>query len=232
MKAILFFGIVAWVFAASNEPVKLDAGLVSGVASPEMRIYKGIPFAAPPVGDLRWRAPQPVAHWDGVRQADAFEPVCMQNSGGGGGDQKVSEDCLYLNVWTGAKSAGEKRPVMVWIYGGGYNTGSGSQPDYDGEALAKKGAVVVTINYRLGVFGFFSYPELTRESDRRGAGNFGLLDSIAALQWVQKNIAAFGGDPKRVTIFGESAGAGLVANLMVSPQSKGLFHRAIGESSS
>jgi para-nitrobenzyl esterase len=215
------------VFAASNDAVKLDSGLVSGTtgAAPEMRIYKGIPFAAPPVGNLRWRAPQPVAHWDGVRQADHFSPVCMQ------ANPQSSEDCLYLNVWTAAKS-GEKRPVMVWIYGGGYNTGSGSQPDYDGEALARKGAVVVTINYRLGVFGFFSYPELTRESDRRGAANFGMLDSIAALQWVQKNAAAFGGDPKRVTIFGESAGAGMVANLQASPLAKGLFERAIGESSS
>ena len=234
MKRLVLFAAAVSAFAAANDIVKLDSGQVAGIAgaTSEIRIFKGIPFATPPVGNLRWRAPQAVAHWDSVRQADAFGPVCMQNSGGGGGDQKVSEDCLYLNVWTGAKSAGEKRPVMVWIYGGGYNTGSGSQPDYDGEALAKKGAVVVTINYRLGVFGFFSYPELTRESDRRGAGNFGLLDSIAALQWVQKNIAAFGGDPKRVTIFGESAGAGLVANLMVSPQAKGLFHRAIGESSS
>jgi para-nitrobenzyl esterase len=154
----------------------------------------------------------------------------MQGTGGGG-DQKMGEDCLYLNVWTGAKSAGEKRPVMVWIYGGGYNTGSGSQAMYDGEALAKKGAVVVTLNYRLGVFGFFSHPELTRESDRRGAANFGVMDSVAALQWVQKNIAGFGGDPKRVTIFGESAGAGLVANLMTVPQAKGLFERAIGDSS-
>ncbi|MBZ5633337.1 MAG: carboxylesterase family protein [Acidobacteriia bacterium] len=233
MRRLLLFVAAVSAFAASNDPVKLDSGQVTGTAgaTPEMRIFKGIPFAAPPVGSLRWRAPQPAAHWDGVRQSDAFGPVCMQNAAGGGGGQQVSEDCLYLNVWTAAKSASEKRPVMVWIYGGGYNTGSGSQPDYDGEALAKKGAVVVTINYRLGVFGFFSYPELTRESDRRGAGNFGLLDSIAALQWVQKNIAAFGGDPKRVTIFGESAGAGLVANLMVSPQAKGLFHRAIGESS-
>jgi para-nitrobenzyl esterase len=230
-RLFLFVAAVSG-FAASGDPVKLDSGQVAGTSGsiPEMRVYKGIPFAAPPVGDLRWRAPQPAAHWEGVRAADAFGPVCVQNAPGGG-DQKVSEDCLYLNVWTAAKPAGEKRPVMVWIYGGGYNTGSGSQPDYDGEALAKKGAVVVTINYRLGVFGFFSHPDLTRESDRRGAANFGLLDSIAALQWVQKNIAAFGGDAKRVTIFGESAGAGLVANLMVSPQAKGLFHRAIGESS-
>lgn len=234
MRPALFLAAAVSLFASSNDPVKLDSGQVSGIAgaTPEMRIYKGVPFAAPPVGHLRWRVPQPVAHWDGVRLANAFGPICMQNAAGGGVDQKVSEDCLYLNVWTAAKSAGEKRPVMVWIYGGGYNVGSGSQPEYDGEALARKGAVVVTINYRLGVFGFFSHPDLTRESDRRGAGNFGLLDSISALQWVQKNIAAFGGDPKRVTIMGESAGAGLVANLMVSPQAKGLFHRAIGESSS
>ncbi len=216
--------------AAQNDStlVKLDSGMVSGIqgSTPDMRIYKGIPFAAPPVGDLRWRAPQPVAHWTGVRKADAFSPACMQGSGNGS-----SEDCLYLNVWTAAKSAGEKRPVMVWIYGGGYNTGSGSQAMYDGEALAKKGAVIVTLNYRLGVFGFFSYPELTKESDRRGAANFGVMDAIAALEWVQKNIAQFGGDPKRVTIFGESAGAGMVANLMATPKAKGLFQRAIGESS-
>ena len=214
--------------AAIDDPVHLDAGMVSGAAtsSSDVRVFKGVPFAAPPVGDLRWRAPKPAAHWDGVRKADQFSPTCMQGSG-----NASSEDCLYLNVWTGAKTAGDKRPVMVWIYGGGYNTGSGSQAMYDGEALAKKGAVVVTLNYRLGVFGFFSYPELTKESDRRGAANFGIMDSIAALQWVQKNIAAFGGDPKRVTIFGESAGAGAVANLMTVPQAKGLFERAIGDSS-
>jgi para-nitrobenzyl esterase len=219
-------------YAAIEEPVRVDTGMVSGAASSsaDVRVFRGIPFAAPPVGELRWRAPVPTAHWDGVRKADQFGPLCMQGAGSGG-DQKISEDCLYLNVWTGAKSAVENRPVMVWIYGGGYNSGSGSQAMYDGEALAKKGAVVVTLNYRLGVFGFFSYPELTRESDRRGAGNFGVMDSIAALQWVQKNIAAFGGDPKRVTIFGESAGAGIVANLMTVPQATGLFERAIGESS-
>jgi len=218
--------------AALDEPVRLDTGLVSGFAgsSPEMRIFKGIPFAAPPVGNLRWRAPQPVAHWDGVRKADQLGPICMQGTGGGA--RGASEDCLYLNVWTAAKTASERRPVMLWIYGGGYNVGSASQPDYDGEALAKKGVVIVTINYRLGAFGFFSHPELTKESDRREAANFGLLDAVAALRWVQKNIAGFGGDPKRVTIFGESAGAGLVANLMATPQARGLFQRAIGESSS
>jgi para-nitrobenzyl esterase len=213
--------------AAVDDAVKLDTGMVSGIASatPDVHVFKGIPYAAPPTGDQRWRAPKPAAHWDGVRKADTFSPVCMQGTNTG------SEDCLYLNVWTGAKAAGEKRPVMVWIYGGGYYTGSGSQAMYDGEALAKKGAVIVTINYRLGEFGFFSYPGLTTESDRRGAGNFGVMDSIAALQWVQRNIAAFGGDPKRVTVFGESAGSGLIANLMTIPQSKGLFERAIGESS-
>jgi para-nitrobenzyl esterase len=223
----------AAALAAISDPVRLETGLISGAngATSEMRIYRGIPFAAPPVADLRWRAPQPPPRWQGVRKADKFGPICMQNAPGGAA-QPMGEDCLYLNVWTAAKSAGDKRPVMVWIYGGGYNIGSGSQPEYDGEALARKGAVIVTINYRLGVFGFFSHPELTRESDRRAAGNFGLMDVVAALQWVQKNIAAFGGDPKRVTIFGESAGAGLVANLMATPQAKGLFHRAIGESSS
>jgi para-nitrobenzyl esterase len=218
--------------AAIDDPVRLDTGLISGSAtgSPDVRVFKGIPYAAPPVDDLRWRAPKPAAHWEGTRQADQFGPVCMQ-----GGDQKMSEDCLYLNVWTGAKTAGskssDKRPVMLWIYGGGYTNGSGSQPMYDGEALAKKGAVVVTFNYRLGAFGFFSFPELTKESDRRGAANFGVMDSIAALEWMQRNIARFGGDPKKVTIFGESAGAGMVANLMTIPSAKGLFVRAIGESS-
>jgi len=217
--------------AAIDDPVRLDTGMISGTTtgSPDVRVFKGIPYAAPPVGDLRWRAPKPAAHWEGTRQADRFGPVCMQ-----GGDQKMSEDCLYLNVWTGAKAgakASDKRPVMLWIYGGGYTSGSGSQPMYDGEALAQKGAVVVTFNYRLGALGFFAHPELTKESDRRGAANFGVMDAIAALEWVQRNIARFGGDPKRVTIFGESAGAGMVANLMTIPSAKGLFARAIGESS-
>ncbi len=219
---------VATAAAGIDDPVQLDTGKISGTAtnSPDVRVFKGIPYAAPPVGDLRWRAPKPAARWDGTRKADEFSPVCMQ-----GGNQKMSEDCLYLNVWTGAKTANEKRPVMFWIYGGGYYTGSGSQPMYDGTAWAQKGAVVVTFNYRLGNFGFFAYPELTKESDRRGAANFGVMDAIAALQWVQKNIARFGGDPKRVTILGESAGAGMVANLMTIPSAKGLFVRAIGESS-
>lgn len=227
--AVTLFGL-GTAAAAIDDPVRVATGQVAGVTLPDsdVRVFKGIPFAAPPTGDLRWRAPRPAAHWDGVRKADQFSSVCMQ---GNGTNPNASEDCLYLNVWTGAKSANEKRPVMVWIYGGGYTSGSGSQAMYDGEALARKGAIVVTLNYRLGVFGFFSHPELTKESDRRGAANFGVMDSIAALQWVQKNIAAFGGDPKRVTIFGESAGAGMVANLMTVPEAKGLFARAIGESS-
>jgi para-nitrobenzyl esterase len=214
--------------AAIEDPVKLDAGMISGAStgSPDVRVFKGIPYAAPPVGDLRWRAPKPAEKWEGTRKGDEFSAVCMQ-----GGNQKMGEDCLYLNVWTSAKSANEKLPVMFWIYGGGYYTGSGSQAMYDGEAWAKKGAVVVTFNYRLGAFGFFAHPELTKESDRRGAANFGVMDSVAALQWVQKNITKFGGDPKKVTILGESAGAGMVANLLAMPSAKGLFERAVGESS-
>lgn len=224
-------GAVVAVSATIDDPVHLEDGLVSGMpgSTPGMHIYKGIPFAAAPVGDLRWRAPKPAPHWDGIRKADQFGPVCMQNGGGG---QKVSEDCLYLNVWSAARSTGEKRPVMVWVYGGGNNTGSGSMPGYDGEALAKKGAVIVTFNYRLGAFGFLAHPELTKESDRRASGNYGLMDQIAALQWVQKNIAAFGGNPKNVTLFGESAGSIDISNLLASPQAKGLFERVIGESGS
>ena len=219
------------LFAAQNDPMlvaKIDTGTVSGIEgkAPFMHIFKGIPFAAPPVGDLRWRAPQPVFKWEGIRKADTFSPTCMQGNG-----STSSEDCLYLNVWTAAKTPGDRRPVMVFIYGGAYTSGSGSEPRYDGESLASKGAVIVTFNYRLGAMGFFSHPELTKESDGHAAGNFGMMDSVAALQWVQKNIAAFGGDPRRVTIFGESAGAGMVANLQASPRAKGLFQRALGESS-
>jgi para-nitrobenzyl esterase len=216
--------------AAVNDPVHLDTGLISGTAgsTPEVRTYKGIPYAAPPVNSLRWRAPQAAAHWEGVRKAEEFGPACLPN--GGNATPAPSEDCLYLNVWTTAKSPSDKRPVMVWIYGGAFNGGSGSVPDYDGDALSKKGPVLVTFNYRLGAFGFFSHPELTKESDRGASGNYGLMDQIAALEWVQRNIAAFGGDPKKVTIFGESAGSVSVADLVASPQAKGLFVRAIGES--
>jgi para-nitrobenzyl esterase len=174
------------------------------------------------VGDLRWRAPKPPAAWSDVRKADKFSAACVQRQ------PNTSEDCLYLNIYTTAKTANDRRPVMVWIHGGALTGGSGSI--YDGEALAKKGVVVVTVNYRLGVFGFLAHPELTKESDRNASGNYGLLDQIAALEWVQKNIAVFGGDPKRVTIFGESAGSWSVNYMMATPLARGLFQRVIGES--
>src|ERR1700722_7453649 len=207
--------------AAVADPVRVDAGLVSGIpgSSDEVRVYKGVPFAAPPVGDLRWREPRPPSHWEGVRKADAFSPVCMQQQRGpaGGSAPAPSEDCLYLNVWTTAKSASDRRPVIVWTYGGGFTGGAGSIPMYDGDALAKKGVVVVTYNYRLGIFGFLAHPELTKESGNNSSGNYAMMDMATVLRWVQKNIANFGGDPKRVTIDGESAGSMLVSAMGGSP---------------
>ncbi len=220
--------------AALPNEIRIETGLVSGVAgsNSEVRVFKGIPFAAPPLGDLRWRAPQPPAKWKGVRKADEFSPVCMQNRfpGANTSGPAPSEDCLYLNVWTAAKSSSERRPVIVWTYGGGFSSGSGSLAMYNGEALAAKGAVVVTYNYRLGVFGFLAHPELTKESGHHASGNYGMMDMSAVLHWVQRNIAKFGGDPKRVTIDGESAGAILTSVMVGSPEGKGLFQRAIGQS--
>ena len=223
--------------AAGNDAVKVQSGLLTGTAGKDfsVRVYKGIPYAAPPVGELRWKKPQAPADWQGTRQATEFPKACMQapyppTSIYYRPAEPMGEDCLYLNIWTAAKSGKERRPVMVWIHGGGYTRGSGSVGTYDGENLAKKGAIVVTINYRLGIFGFLAHPELTKESDVKSSGNYGLLDMVAALDWVQKNIAAFGGDPKRVTIFGESAGSSAVNFLMASPLAKGLFQRVIGES--
>ncbi|QQS45505.1 MAG: carboxylesterase family protein [Acidobacteriota bacterium] len=219
--------------------VQIASGSLAGKSSSGITVFKGIPYAAPPVGDLRWRPPQPPAKWDGVRQADKFSDSCMQTLTRSRNpwtkefmvQNDASEDCLCLNVWTGAKlSAAEKRPVLVWIHGGGFNEGSGEVITYDGEELAKKGLVVVTINYRLGVFGFLTHPDLTAESPNKSSGNYGLLDSIAALQWVRKNIASFGGDPANVTVAGQSAGAIAVHTLIASPLAKGLFHRAIAES--
>jgi para-nitrobenzyl esterase len=214
--------------------VRTATGLVEGTTDQAtgVRSFLGIPFAAPPVGDLRWKAPAPPQPWDGTRQTTAFGHRCMQ--GPIFGDMifrdEVSEDCLYLNVWTPARSADERLPVMVWIYGGGFQAGSASEPRQDGGHLAQKDVVVVSFNYRLGVFGFFAHPELTAESPHKASGNYGLLDQVAALQWVQKNIAAFGGNPNNVTIFGESAGSFSVSALMASPLAKGLFAKAIGES--
>jgi para-nitrobenzyl esterase len=222
---------------AVDQPVRVENGLVSGTVgiTSDVQVFKGIPYATPPVGDLRWRAPKPAQKWEGVRKADQFGATCMQTPYPEGSPYRtapepVSEDCLYLNIWTGAKSPKEGRPVMVWIHGGAFTRGAGSNAVYDGEELAKKGVVLVTINYRLGIFGFLAHPELTKESDRNSSGNYGILDQIAALEWVQKNIQAFGGDPKRVTIFGESAGSWAVNLLVATPLAKGLFQRAIGES--
>jgi para-nitrobenzyl esterase len=226
--------IVPFAIAAAPDTIKVDGGQIAGTTANGVRVFKGIPFAAPPVGDLRWKAPQPVVAWDGVKAADTFGPQCMQqpypaSSPYAGAPQPTSEDCLYLNVWSAA-TAGEKRPVMVWIHGGAWTRGSGATPTYDGAMLAKKGVVVVTTNYRLGVFGFLAHPELTAASSQHASGNYAILDHVAALTWVQKNIAAFGGDPSRVTIFGESAGSWSVNVVQATPLAKGLFHRAIGQS--
>src|ERR1700691_3459886 len=220
--------------ARADLQVRVDSGVVEGVgvAGTSIRAFKGIPFAAPPLGDLRWREPQPVAPWDGVRKADGFGPRPMQAhlfSDMVFRDKGWCEDCLYLNVWTPAKSDSERLPVMVWIFGGGLQAGSTSEPRQDGENLARKGVVLVSVNYRLGVFGFLAHPGLSKESGRSASGNYGFMDQVAGLRWVQRNIAAFGGDPGNVTIFGESAGSESVSVLMASPLAKGLFQKAIGE---
>jgi para-nitrobenzyl esterase len=230
----------ATVPAALPDLVRIDSGSISSTAPTDsgVRVFKGIPFAAPPVGPLRWQAPQPVAYWSGVRKAGTYGPVCIQPAGVGrlnvsvdlAGSPRIDEDCLYLNVWTAAASPTERRPVMVWIFGGAYTEGAGSSPHSDGEALARKGVVLVTFNYRLGPFGFLAHPGLTQESGVNASGNYALMDAIAALRWVRTNIAAFGGDPRNVTIFGESAGAAISAGLVGSPEAKGLFQRAISES--
>jgi para-nitrobenzyl esterase len=290
MKRLLLFAVLAAVILAVSgtsamipEQVKIDTGLLEGVTGtvhPTVRIFKGIPFAAPPVGENRWKAPQAAAKWDGVRKADAFGPSCIANVPGAGGGRggragggapgrggaqgaapggqgaapgaaapgasapqaapaappapprqpPQSEDCLTLNVWTNANRVGDRRPVMMWIYGGGFTGGSGGFAWYDGEDLANKGAVIVTMNYRHGQFGFLAHPELAKEAGHTGSGNYGVMDALAALKWIKTNIAAFGGDPNNVTIAGESAGAIMVGALVGSPQSKGLFNRAILES--
>jgi para-nitrobenzyl esterase len=214
---------------------KIDGGLVEGTLNSDssLRIFRGIPFAAPPEGDLRWRPPQPVQHWTGVRKAVEFGPRCVQGKVFGdivSRSAEMSEDCLSLTVWTPARSQAERRPVYVWFYGGGFAAGSGDEPRYDGESFAKHGIVVVNVNYRLGIFGFFAHPELTKESPHQASGNYGLLDQVAGLEWVRRNIATFGGDPQKVTIGGESAGSLSVSALMASPLSRDLFQQAIGES--
>lgn len=223
---------------AQFKTIKTKNGLISGFKSSTISIFKGIPFAASPVGDLRWKAPQPVANWSGIRKCVDFSASPVQPNPTPfycwseefiAPPKPLSEDCLYLNVWTGAKSAQEKRPVFVWIYGGGFSSGSSACPIYDGEELAKKGIVFVSINYRVGAFGFMAHPELSKEQNN-ASGNYGLMDQIAALKWVNENITAFGGDPDKVTIAGQSAGSMSVNCLVASPLAKGLFHRAIAQS--
>lgn len=237
LAVLLLVAISHMALAQNDWPiVKIANGTLQGVNETSgIHSYKGIPYAQPPVGDLRWKEPQAPMDWEGIKHADHFGPQAMQapiysdmqfRSAG------KSEDCLYLNVWTPAKTAKEKLPVLVYFYGGGFMAGDGSEYRYDGESLAKKGIVTVTINYRLGIFGFFAHPELTKESEHQSSGNYGLMDQHAALLWVQKNIAAFGGDPNHVTIAGESAGSMSVCAQVTSPLSKGLFVGAIAESGS
>ena len=219
----------------AGAPIRTASGLIAD-AEPDasgVRAFRGIPYAAPPVGRLRWRAPEPPARREGVYAADRFGPRAMQSRRLGDLDplnERMSEDCLYLNVWTPARSADERLPTMVWIHGGSNSIGAASQPEYDGANLARKGVAIVSINYRLDVFGFLAHPELTAESGGRSSGNYGLLDQIAALRWTRENIAAFGGDPDNVTVFGESAGAFDISLLMASPLTEGLFARTIGQS--
>jgi para-nitrobenzyl esterase len=240
---ILILGFVVFTLASFStteatplkDPLKIETGLISGFTWGEQEkvlIYKGIPYAKPPVGELRWKPPQPVEPWEGVRQTREPGARCPQPPSQVFPQQAEpqSEDCLFLNVWTAAKDTEEKRPVMFWIHGGGSTTGSGGTLVYSGAQLANLGVVVVTINYRLGPLGFMAHPLLSKESEKGVSGNYGFLDQIEALKWVKRNIKAFGGDPDRVTIFGESAGAFFVTRLMVSPLAKGLFHQVISES--
>jgi para-nitrobenzyl esterase len=219
--------------ALSTAPVaKIEGGPIQGTIAGEVVVYRGVPFAALPVGDLRWRAPQPVQRWSGTLKANQYKPQCMQL-----GPplptmpvEPVSEDCLYLNIWAPAKPTSARRPVMVYLYGGHFDKGSASTPLYWGDGLAKKGVIVVNVGYRVGALAFLAHPELTAESSQHASRNYGLLDTIAGLRWVHASIDAFGGDPDNVTIFGQSAGAWVINKLTISPLSRGLFHRAIAES--
>ena len=220
-----------------DDVVQVETGRLAGQWSADRAVcsFKGVPYAKPPLGALRWQPPQPPEKWSGVRPAHAFGPRCIQpnrppHAVGYFGPEAESEDCLTLNVWTGAPSRDQRRPVMVWFHGGAFLVGSGSLPIFDGTALARRGAVVVTVNYRLGRLGFLAHPDLSAEQPYRASGNYGMLDQIAALHWVRDNIAGFGGDPERVTIFGQSAGSSAVSQHMASPLAKGVFQRAIGQS--
>ena len=235
VASLLSVGLALAALPAAAQTVRTADGSVRGATANGVSVFKGIPFAAAPVGDLRWRAPQPAKPWTGVRDATKFGADCVQVTppfaAAMGAVSAKSEDCLFLNVWRPANAKpGAKLPVMVWIYGGAFLFGSGALPTYDGTAFAKQGVVLVTLNYRLGRFGFFAHPALSAEHPEEAKGNYAFMDQIAALKWVRQNIAAFGGNPGNVTIFGESAGGVSVHNLLVSPLSRGLFHKAISES--
>jgi para-nitrobenzyl esterase len=225
-----------WTPRVTGDPVPVDGGLIAGIwrANASVRAYLGIPYAAPPLAELRWKAPQPVVPWTGIRAAHQIGPQPMQRHQRQDslryetyGDQEQSEDCLTMNVWAPSVEPRAKLPVIVWIYGGAYQRGSSGNATFDGTNLAQRGVVVVSFNYRVGILGFLAHPELTAESQHSASGNYGLLDQIAALEWIKRNIGKFGGDPDNITIFGQSAGAGSVSMLMASPLSQGLFHRAI-----
>ena len=232
---VLIAGFTSGIFAADQ--AKTKNGVVEGTGKQKsgVRIFKGIPYAAPPVGDLRWKPPQTVKNWKGTRDATKFAARCMQQpvfSDMVFRSDGMSEDCLYLNIWTSADKKNEKLPVLVYFYGGGFIAGDGSELRYDGENMAAKGLVVITMSYRLGVYGFLAHPELSKESLKNASGNYGLLDQAAALRWVKENVAAFGGDSQKITIGGESAGSFSVSAQMASPLSKNLIRGAIGESGS
>lgn len=234
LVTLLCFSLPSLISHAGSPVVEVDGGQISGTVEAGVQAFLGIPFAAPPVGDLRWKEPQPVVPWEGVRACDSFGPICPQTAYPAMSiyvqpDFPQSEDCLSLNVWTKAES-GAKLPVMVWIHGGALTRGASALPNYNGAYLANKNVVLVSVNYRLNVFGFLAHPELSAESPNGSSGNYGILDQIAALQWIQRNIEKFGGDPGNVTIFGESAGSWSVHFLTASPIAKGLFHKAIGQS--
>ena len=230
MLAVTSMFATAPASARGGPVVAVDTGKVQGAVDKGVASWKGIPFAAPPVGDLRWRAPQPAAAWSGVRQATAYGNDCMQlpfPSDAAPLGTPPAEDCLYVNVWRPAKAKAAKLPVIVWIYGGGFVNGGSSPPTYAGAALAKQGVVLVSFNYRLGRFGFFAHPQLTRQAHDEALGNYGYMDQLAALQWVKRNVAAFGGDASNVTIVGESAGGMSVNALLTSPMAQGLFAKAV-----
>lgn len=238
LLSIFFFFCCSQLIA--QPIVQTQSGKISGTILPGgIQVYKGIPFAAPPVGEWRWKAPQPAKPWDGVKACTAFGASPMQGKPAPFGpwtwgylipQEPISEDCLYLNVWSGAKSQKEKRPVLVWIYGGGFSSGGSGCAIYDGEAMARQGIIFVSINYRVGIFGFFAHPELTRESGHHASGNYGLMDQATALKWVKNNIAAFGGDPNNITIAGQSAGSMSVHAMVATPLTRGLFQKAIAQS--